>query len=154
MKGKERFSQNVQIKNKKASYQYEFIDTYDAGLVLKGSEIKSIREGKASLQEAYCHIHDGELFIQNMNISPYKEGAYANHEPTRQRKLLLHKKEIERLKSKTEEKGLTIVPTRLYLNSRGLAKLQVALAKGKKLHDKRESLKKKDMNRELKNMVG
>ena len=137
MKGKERFSQNVQIKNKKASYQYEFIDTYDAGLVLKGSEIKSIREGKASLQEAYCHIHDGELFIQNMNISPYKEGAYANHEPTRQRKLLLHKKEIERLKSKTEEKGLTIVPTRLYLNSRGLAKLQVALAKGKKLHDKR-----------------
>jgi SsrA-binding protein len=154
MKGKERFSQNVEIKNRKARYEYEFIDTYEAGLVLKGSEIKSIREGKASLPEAYCFIERGEMFIQNMNISPYKEGTYANHEPARKRKLLLHKKEIDRLKAKTEEKGLTIVPVKLYINSRGFAKLKIALAKGKKLHDKRESLKKKDINRELKNMVG
>lgn len=150
--GKSRFSTDIQVKNRKASFEYHFIDKLEAGIVLKGSEIKSIREGKVSLQEAYCYFHRGEFFIKGMNISPYTEGSYANHEPARERKLLVKKKELEKFKSKSEEKGLTIVPVKLYINTRGFAKLQVALAKGKKLYDKRESVKKKDQERELKNL--
>lgn len=151
-KGKSRFSGDIQIKNRKASYEYQFIDILEAGVVLKGSEIKSIREGKASLQEAYCYFRKGELFIKGMNISPYTEGSYANHEPARERKLLLKRKELSKLKTRSEEKGLTIVPIKLYINARGYAKINVALAKGKKLYDKRESVKKKDQERELKNL--
>ncbi len=152
MGGKERFSNNVSIKNRKAFHEFTISDTFEAGMVLKGTEIKSIREGKVSLQEAYCHIHRDELFVKGMTISPYEQGSFTNHEPTRERKLLLNKREIEKLKGKTEEKGFTIVPTKLYINKRGFAKLEVGLAKGKKLYDKRESMKKKDQERELKQM--
>ncbi len=147
MKKEARFSKDISIRNRKASYEYQFIDTYEAGLVLQGSEIKSIREGKVSLQEAFCHFVKGELFVKSMTISIYTEGTYNNHDPLRERKLLLQSKELEKLKKKSEEKGLTIIPTKLYINSRGLAKMQIALARGKKLYDKRETLKKKEQEK-------
>ncbi|MEQ8471676.1 MAG: SsrA-binding protein SmpB [Marinoscillum sp.] len=147
-----RFSNNIQIKNRKASYEYEFLDKYEAGIVLKGTEIKSIREGKASVQEAYCYINREELYIKGMNISPYTNSSFQNHQIDRERKLLVKKKEIEKIKEKTEEKGLTIVPVRIYINKRGFAKLEIAVARGKKLFDKRDSIKKKDQDRELKRM--
>ena len=147
MKKEARFAKDISIKNRKASHEYEFIDTYEAGVVLKGSEIKSIREGKVSLPEAFCHFQKGELFIKGMTISQYTEGSFNNHDPLRERKLLLKKVELEKLRKKSEEKGLTIIPTKLFINSRGLAKIQIALARGKKLYDKRESLKQKDQKR-------
>ncbi len=150
VKVKERFSKKIQIKNRKARYEFEFIETFKAGIILLGTEIKSIREGKASIQEAYCYLKDNEAFIKGMNISPYTQASFKSHEPDRTRKLLLSKKELQRLKSKTEEKGLTIVPVRLFISERGYAKLEIALAKGKKLFDKRESIKQKDQDRELK----
>lgn len=122
-------------------------------MVLKGSEIKSIREGKASITEAYCFVGKDELFIKGMNISPYSESSFNVPDPVRERKLLLKKREIEKLRAKTEEKGLTIVPVRIFINSRGLAKLEIALAQGKKIYDKRDSIKKKDQDRELKRMT-
>jgi SsrA-binding protein len=146
---KDRFSNQVLIKNRKASFEFQLIEKFEAGIVLKGTEIKSIREGKASLQEAYCFIEKGEVFIKSMNIAPYSQASFYDHDQTRTRKLLLKKKEIEKLKSKTDEKGLSIVPVRLYTSQRGFAKLQIALAKGKKLFDKREDIKKKDQKREL-----
>lgn len=152
-KDKERFAKTVQIRNKKASFEYHFEEVFEAGLVLRGSEIKSIREGKASLQEAYCFVKADGVYVKSMNISPYKESTYTNHEPLRERKLLLNKREIEKLSKKTEEKGLTIIPIKLYINDRGLAKLSIALAKGKKLHDKRESLKEKETKMELRKMI-
>ncbi|REE05715.1 SsrA-binding protein SmpB [Marinoscillum furvescens] len=151
-KNQPRFSNNIHIKNRKASYEYEFLDKYEAGIVLKGTEIKAIREGKASVQEAYCYLKKGELFIKGMNISPYSNSSFQSHDMTRERKLLLKRKELEKIQSKTEEKGLTIVPTRLYINKRGYAKLEIAVSRGKKLHDKRDSIKKKDQDRELKRM--
>ncbi|MTI33290.1 SsrA-binding protein SmpB, partial [Xanthovirga aplysinae] len=138
--------------NRKASFEFEFIETFTAGMVLTGTEIKSIREGKASLQEAFCVFHKGELYVKMMHISPYKEGTYNNHELTRQRKLLLNKKELKKLESKMAEKGLTVIPTRLFLSQRGFAKLNIALAKGKKLHDKRQSIKDRDVKRDLSRM--
>ena len=147
---KTRFSDNISIRNKKASFNYIIIEKLEVGIVLQGSEIKSIREGKVSLQEAHCIVIRGELFVRSMNIGIYKESSIYNHEPTRERKLLLSKKEIVRLKAKSEEKGLAIIPTKLYVIKRGLAKMEIALAQGKKLHDKRESMKKKDHDRELK----
>ncbi len=148
-----RFSNNIQIKNRKASYEFAFIEKFEAGMVLKGSEIKSIREGKASITEAYCFVGKDELFIKGMNISPYSESSFNVPDPVRERKLLLKKREIEKLRAKTEEKGLTIVPVRIFINSRGLAKLEIALAQGKKIYDKRDSIKKKDQDRELKRMT-
>lgn len=148
-KKESRFSSSIQIKNRKASYEYEFIDTYIAGMVLKGTEIKSLREGKASIQEAHCYFDKGELLVKGMTINQYNNASFARHDLTRSRKLLLHKKELEKLKTKAEEKGLTIIPTRLFINDRGFAKLAIALARGKKLYDKRESLKKKDQDREI-----
>ena len=151
-KDKSRFSNNIQIKNRKASYEFEFVEKVEAGIMLKGTEIKSLREGKASIQEAYCFFRKGELFVKGMNISPYSQASFESHEMTRDRKLLLKKRELEKFKSKSEEKGLTIVPIRLYITSRGLAKLEIALAKGKKIYDKRDSIKKKDQNREIERM--
>ncbi|SNS81052.1 SsrA-binding protein [Ekhidna lutea] len=151
-KDKGRFSNNVQIKNRKASYEYEFVEKVEAGIMLKGTEIKSLREGKASIQEAYCYFKKEELYIKGMNISPYSQASFESHEMTRDRKLLLKKRELEKFKSKMDEKGLTIVPVRIYINSRGLAKLEIALAKGKKIYDKRDSIKKKDQKRELERM--
>lgn len=146
---KDRFSNNIQIKNRKASFEFEFLEKIEAGLILKGTEIKSIREGKASVQEAYCFLKQDEAFIKGMNISPYSNASFESHEMTRERKLLLKKKEIQKLRAKTEEKGLTIVPVRLYINKRGFAKLEIALARGKKIYDKRDDIKKKDQKREL-----
>ena len=146
---KNRFSSNINIRNKKASFEFQFIDKWEAGIVLHGTEIKSIREGKASLQEAYCYFNNGELFVKSMNITPYAQANHFNHDPLRERKLLMTKAELSKLKSKSEEKGLTIIPIRLFINAKGLAKLEIALAKGKKIHDKRDSIKERDLKREL-----
>lgn len=137
------------IQNKKARYEYEFIDKFQAGIVLTGTEVKSLRDGKANLQEAYCYVNNGELFIKGMNISEYAQGSYNNHEPQRVRKLLLKKREIEKLRKGLEQDGATIVAYRLFFNERNLVKVDLALAKGKKLHDKRESLKEKDSKKEM-----
>lgn len=149
---KERFAKTVNIKNRKASFEFHFLETFPAGIVLSGTEIKSIRQSKVSLQEAFCYFKDGELFIKGMHIAPYEQGTYANHEPLRERKLLLKKRELRKLEEALEEKGLTIIPVRLFINDRGFAKLEIALAKGKKLYDKRESIKEKDVKREMARM--
>ena len=146
---KEKDLNNINIKNKKARFEYHFIDKYVAGLVLQGSEIKSIRDGKVNLQASHCAIHNGEAFVKEMHISPYKQASHYNHEPKRERKLLLSKREIKKLAAKSQEQGLTIVPIRLFVTNRGLAKLEIALSKGKKIHDKRHDIKEKDQKREL-----
>lgn len=140
---------NIRIKNKRASFEYYIIETFTAGIALTGTEIKSIRDGKASLAEAFCSFHDNELFVIGMHIAEYAMGTYNNHEPKRNRKLLLTQRELKKLKNKVQEKGLTIVPTLLFINERGLAKLNIALARGKHFYDKRETLKDKDNKREL-----
>ncbi len=145
---KEKIEKIVNIKNKRASFEYQFIDTYVAGIMLTGTEIKSIRQQKVNLQDGYCYFSNGELFIKNMNIAKYDEGTYYNHDPLRERKLLLKKAELRKLENKLDM-GLTIVPIRLFINDRGLAKLEIALAKGKKLYDKREDIKARDVNREM-----
>lgn len=148
-------SNKINIKNKRASYEYEFLEKFTAGIQLTGTEIKSIRAGKASITEGYCFLKNGEVFIKNMYIAEYEQGTYNNHNPKRDRKLLLNKTEINKLERKKKDVGLTIVPIRLFINNRGYAKLDIALAKGKKLHDKRHDLKAKDakrsMDRALKN---
>lgn len=148
-----RFEKVVNIKNKKASFEFEFIDTYVCGLMLKGTEIKSIREAKVSLTEAYCVFYEGELFIRQMHISPYSMAASYNHEAVRDRKLLLNKKELEKLQTKSQEKGLAIIPVRIFINDRSKAKMEIALARGKKIHDKRQDRKEKDAKRELQRMA-
>jgi SsrA-binding protein len=149
MSKQDRFSNDINIRNKQAGFQYELLDKYIAGIVLKGTEIKSIREGKVSLQDGYCYLNNGELFAKGININVYAQGTHYNHEATRERKLLLKREEIRRLEGKVEEKGLTLIPTRLFINERGYAKVEIALARGKKLHDKRDSIKEKDIKREL-----
>lgn len=139
----------VDIRNRRASFEYAFLETHTAGIVLTGTEIKSIRQGKVNLQDAYCLIQNDELFIRQMSISVYTEGTYYNHEPLRDRKLLLTKREIKRLTEKLKDQGLTIVPTRLFTNERGFAKIEIALAKGKKLYDKRDSIKERDVERDM-----
>lgn len=152
MAKKERFSNSISIRNKQASYEYELLDKYVAGLVLQGTEIKSIREGKVNLKDGYCAFHRGELFVYSIHISQYKQGTVFNHAITRQRKLLLNKSELIKIEKKIATKGLTLIPTRLFLSSRGFAKLEIALGKGKKLHDKRDSIKEKDIKRDLERM--
>lgn len=144
-----REQKKILIKNKKASFDYEFIEKFVAGIVLVGTEIKSIRMGKASLVDAYCSFSGNELFVRGLNISVYWWGNMNNHEPLRERKLLLERKELNKLQRRTKEKGLTIVATRLFINDKGLAKVEIALAKGKKEYDKRESIKEKDLRREM-----
>ena len=139
----------VVIKNRKASFQYEFIEEFSAGVVLMGTEIKSIRNSQASIAEAYCKIIKGELFILNMNIEIYDPGSYNNHQPRRVRKLLLKRTEITKLTKKTKDVGLTIIPTKLFISEKGYAKINIALAKGKKLYDKRQDLKNKDQKRDI-----
>ncbi len=139
----------IEIKNKKASFDYEFIERYVAGIKLTGTEIKSIRLGKASLVDAYCLFNDNELFVRGMHVSEYDWGSYLNHDPRRDRKLLLTKKELTKLHRKAEDKGNTIVAYRIFINDKGLAKLDLALARGKKQYDKREDLKLKDAKREM-----
>lgn len=139
----------VEIVNKKAKFEYTILDKYEAGIVLTGTEIKSIRQNKASLSDAYCVFKDGELWVKNLHISEYINGTYNNHDPKRDRKLLLHKYQLRRLESKIKESGLTIVPLRLYLNDKGLAKLEIALVRGKKEYDKREAIKKRESERNI-----
>jgi SsrA-binding protein len=142
-------SEGIRIKNKKASYQYNLEEKYLAGIQLTGTEIKSIRAGKVSLAESYCSFIGDELFVVNMHIAEYELGTAYNHEPKRDRKLLLTKKELKKLSTKVREKGYTIIPTLMFINDKGLAKLEIALARGKKYFDKREDIKKKDIKREL-----
>lgn len=139
----------VQIRNKKASFEYFFVDTYTAGIVLTGTEIKSIRLGKASLVDTFCFITNGELWVKGMNISPYFYGSFSNHEAKRDRKLLLTKREIHRLQEDTKAVGFTIVPTLLFIDQHGRAKMDIALARGKKEFDKRQTLKEKEDRREM-----
>ena len=138
----------IVAQNRKAGFNYQFLQTFEAGLVLQGSEVKSLRDGKANLGDAYALIKNGEVFLLNCHISPYPPAAHTNHEPLRTRKLLLHKKEVEKLIGTLQEKGLTLIPTKLYLKQ-GRAKVELALAKGKKLFDKRESIKKKESRRAM-----
>ena len=139
----------VQIKNKKAAFEYFFIEEFTAGIVLTGTEIKSIRAGKASLVDTYCTIINGELWVKGMSISPYFFGSYNNHEQKRDRKLLLTRREINRLESATKQTGYTIVPTLVFIDEKGLAKMDLALCKGKKAYDKRQTLKEKEDRREM-----
>jgi len=139
----------VNIKNKKASFEYLLLDKYVAGIQLTGTEIKSIRDSKANIGDAYCMFFKDELWIKQMHIAEYSHGNIQNHEPKRDRKLLMNRNELKKLSKKLQDKGLTIVPTRLFISKNGFAKLEIALAKGKKLYDKREDLKQKDSKRDM-----
>jgi SsrA-binding protein len=140
---------DINIRNRKAGYEYAFLDKLVAGLSLLGTEIKSIRQGKANITEAFCVMEKGELWVRNMQIEEYEKARHYNHAPRRDRKLLVHKHEIKKLANQLKDQGLAIIPLRLFLNDDGLAKLEIALAKGKKLYDKREDIKKKDVQREM-----
>jgi SsrA-binding protein len=137
------------IKNKRAYFEFEILDTYTAGIMLTGTEIKSVREGKVNLSDGYCFFKKDELFVRNIHITEYSHGAYANHDPLRQRKLLLTKRELRKIQSKVKERGFTIVPVKMFVSERGFAKLEIALARGKKTHDKRESIKARDTKKEM-----
>ncbi|APY11939.1 SsrA-binding protein [Seonamhaeicola sp. S2-3] len=141
---------NINILNKKARFQYEILDKYTAGIVLTGTEIKSIRSGKASIAESFCEFNDrSELFVVNMTIEEYSHGTYYNHKPKATRKLLLNKRELKKLQKEVQNTGLTIIPLKLFINEKGYAKLNIALARGKKLYDKRETIKDRDNKRNL-----
>ncbi len=144
---------NINIKNKKASFEYHLEDVYVCGIKLTGTEIKSIRASKASINEAYCYIKNGEVWIKNMHIAEYEPGSYNNHLPKRERKLLLHKKEILKIDKALKIKGTTLIPLNLFINEKGLAKVKIALAKGKKLYDKRQSIKARDTQKELARII-
>lgn len=141
---------NINIKNKRARFEYEILDKYTAGIVLGGTEIKSLRYGRASISESFCEFNEGgELFVINMQIDEYSHASHYNHKPKAERKLLLQKRELRKLRKEVNASGLTIVPLTLFINDRGLAKIQIALAKGKKLYDKRETMKDRDNKRNL-----
>lgn len=143
----------LEFRNRSAYHEY-FIDTkYEAGMILLGTEIKSIRTGKVSFNDSYCLVDDGEVWLKSLNISPYSHGTTSNHDPVRDRKLLLQKREINKIVAKLKDKGYTLIPLKIFINSKNLAKIEIGLAKGKKLHDKRESIKQKDVEREMKRYV-
>lgn len=140
---------DINIKNKRARYEYQIMDAFNAGIQLSGTEIKSIRLGKATITESFCAFKGDELWVRGMHIAEYEFGTYSNHEPKRERKLLLNRQELNKLQKKLKDQGLTIIPLRLFVTQKGWAKLEIALAKGKKLHDKRESLKEKNTQRDI-----
>lgn len=142
-------SENITIKNKKAYFEYHILDKYVAGIELLGTEIKSIRAGKANLTDGFCTFVGNDLFAFNIHISEYSMGSFYNHEPKRNRRLLLNKKELHKLQTKTQDKGMTIIPLQIFFNERGFAKMEIALAQGKKLHDKRDSMKERDAKIEI-----
>lgn len=142
----------MEIKNRSAYYEYQIDDKLDAGMVLTGTEVKSLRGGKASFNDSYCLFQGDELYVRSLHISEYTQGTYNNHNPVRERKLLLHKKELRKWQQKIKEKGYTIIPLRIFFSESGKAKIQIGLARGKKLHDKRESIKERDAKRELDRM--
>ncbi len=144
-----KLNNKINIENRRARFDYQFLETFTAGLVLTGTEIKSIREGKAGLSDSYCYFKNDELFIKNMHVTEYSEASFYNHEPTRERKLLLNRIELNKLSKKVKDQGLTIIPVRLFINDKGFAKLEIALAKGKKQFDKRDDIKKRDIEREI-----
>jgi len=144
---------NISIKNKKAAFEYILLAKYTAGVCLTGTEIKSIRLGKVSINESYCTFIKNELFIRNMHIAEYEHGTYNNHDPKRDRKLLLTKRELRKISFQIKEKGLTVIPTLLYINEKGLVKIEIAVARGKKLYDKRETLKAKDLQRDINHKI-
>ncbi|MDL2308843.1 SsrA-binding protein SmpB [Bacteroidales bacterium OttesenSCG-928-B11] len=139
---------NIEIRNRKAEFEYFLLNEFSAGIVLSGTEIKSIRAGKANLADSYCSFIENELWVHNLHISEYKDGSYNNHDPKQDRKLLLNRKELKKMQSKLNDRGMTIIPTKLWINENGYAKLNIALARGKKMYDKRESIKEKDNRRE------
>lgn len=139
----------IDIKNKKANFEYHIDDTFTAGIKLTGTEIKSIRDAKASVNEAYCYLHNGDLWVKNMHVAIYEPGSYNNHEPKRERKLLLNKSELQKIERYLKVKGTTIIPLHLFISESGYAKLKIGVAKGKKIFDKREDIKKKDAAREI-----
>ena len=143
---------NISIKNRKASFEYSFLDTYIAGIQLVGVEIKSIRNGRVNLSEAFCVFQHGELYLKNTHISPYENAGYIKVDPLRDRKLLLNKQELRKLSEGVSRKGLTIVPTKMFINERGLCKVEICLCQGKKNYDKRESLKEKDIKKHVRNL--
>lgn len=147
---KTKIKKEVSIINRKARHEFMFLEEYEAGIILLGTEIKSIRGGGVSFSDSYCYIKDNEIFIKNLHIAEYKNASFAQHEPKRDRKLLLTKREIRKLRERMMEKGLAIIPSKLFINARGLAKVVVVLAKGKKLWDKRADLKDKDAKRDIK----
>lgn len=149
MASKGRFDKAVRIENRKAYYDYHILDTWQAGVALMGTEIKSIRETKVNMQDAYCDLRGGELFLVNLHIAPYEQGTHYNHEPRRERKLLLTKRELKKVEKGLQENGTTAVPTKIYINDRGFCKVEVGLAKGKKAFDKRDSIKERDVMRDL-----
>ncbi|NSW94758.1 MAG: SsrA-binding protein SmpB [Bacteroidales bacterium] len=144
-----RNTENILIRNKKASHDYNFIEQFTAGIQLTGTEIKSLRMGKANLADSYCVFHDGELFIKGMHIAEYWWGNLNNHDPLRERKLLLTSRELRKIERKVKETGLTIIPLKVFINERGLAKVEIAIARGKKEYDKREAIRQKDSRREI-----
>jgi SsrA-binding protein len=144
----------VELNNKKAYYEYFFEATYTAGLVLRGTEIKSLRSGKASFNDSYCIFDRGELFVKSLHISEYAFGTYTNHEPLQERKLLLQKRELRKLGDKAKEKGYSIIPLKIFINEKGLAKMEIGLGKGKKNFDKRETIKNRENDREIKREYG
>jgi SsrA-binding protein len=140
----------MEIKNRSAYYEYAIEDKWDAGMVLTGTEVKSLRDGKASFTDAYCFLQHGELWVKNLHIAEYAFGTHANHLPVRDRKLLLHKRELKKIEKRLKDKGYTVVPLRIFFSESGKAKMQIGLARGKKLHDKRASIREKEMQREVK----
>lgn len=141
------------MKNRSAYHHYFIEAKYEAGMVLLGTEVKSLREGKASFNDSYCLVHKGEIWVKSLHIAQYSHGTVNNHDPVRDRKLLLQKREIKKIESKLKEKGCTLIPLSIFFNDKGLAKIEIGLAKGKKLHDKRETIKQKDVEREMKRFL-
>lgn len=142
-------SPTIEVKNRRAGFEYHLLDSHECGIILTGSEIKSIRAGGASISEAYCTFIGDELYVRNMQINPWMQVVHYTHEPKRDRKLLMHRRELDKLRRKLRDVGMTVIPVRLFINPKGFAKLEIALAKGKKAYDKRESLKAKDVKRDL-----
>ena len=144
-----KLSNTINIENRRAKFDYQFLEQLTAGLVLRGTEIKSIREGKAGLSDSYCYFRNDELFVKNLHISEYTDASFYQHEALRERKLLLSRQELNKLLRKVKDQGLTVIPTRLFINDKGFAKMEIALAKGKKEFDKRDDIKKRDIEREM-----
>ena len=144
----------MELRNKSATFEYFIEDKFDAGMVLTSTEVKSLRDGRVSFNDSYCLIDRGEMYVKGLHIAHYSFGSYSNHPPVRDRKLLLKKKEISRITQKLKDKGFTIIPLKIYFNERGFAKIQIGLAKGKKLHDKRDSIKQRETDREIKRYLG
>lgn len=143
----------MELKNRSAYFEYFIDNKYEAGMVLLGTEVKSLRSGRASFNDSYCLIHKGEIWVKNLHIAEYSHGTVNNHDPLRDRKLLLQKREIKKIEAKLKEKGYTLIPLRIFFTEKGLAKMEIGLAKGKKLHDKRETIKKRETDREIKRLL-